>query len=57
MKELTGKQVVKRLIIWLVLALILFIAGIFVGYIVVGKGNWHDLFDPQTWYHVIQFWQ
>lgn len=57
MKELTGKQVVKRLIIWLVLALILFIAGIFVGYIVVGKGNWHDLFDLQTWYHVIQFWQ
>lgn len=57
MKELTGKQVAKRLFLYLFIAILVFIAGICVGYLFIGHGSWKTLLDSATWHHLVQFFE
>lgn len=54
MRELTKKQIVKRVILWMIAALVIFIIGIVVGYVTIGHGQWNDLIQPSTWKHVFR---
>jgi len=46
---------VMRVLIFLVLALILFSAGLMVGYGVIGDGEPLLVFDKQTWEHIMNY--
>lgn len=54
MNEWTTKQVFKRIILWLLLAMVIFAIGIVIGYVVVGHGKWTDLIHLSTWQHMFQ---
>jgi hypothetical protein len=44
-----------RVLIFLLLAIILFSAGLMVGYGVLGDGNPKLVFEKQTWEHILNF--
>lgn len=44
-----------RVLIFLLLAIILFSAGLMVGYGVIGDGNPKLVFEKQTWEHILNF--
>ncbi|CZQ81508.1 dna-directed rna polymerase subunit beta/epua [Trichococcus palustris] len=44
-----------RVLIFLLLASILFSAGLMVGYGVLGDGNPKLVFEKQTWEHILNF--
>lgn len=46
---------VMRVLIFLVLALILFSAGLMVGYGVIGDGEPILVFEKQTWEHIMNY--
>ena len=52
------KRVLSQLslvILTLVVLAILFFVGIYLGYVVVGKGDSSEAFKPATWQHILDF--
>lgn len=46
---------VSLVILTLIVLAILFFVGIYIGYVVVGKGNGSDAFSSSTWQHILDF--
>lgn len=56
--ESVTKHVLMQLIIILlaiIVLAVLFFVGIFIGYVILGKGQSSDAFNPDTWNHILDF--
>lgn len=49
-----SKQLLKILFV-ILLAILLLLAGLIIGYSVVGKGDLFGIFSPKTWSHITDF--
>lgn len=58
LKESTLMNVLKtigKIIFFLILVIIFFLFGLFIGYAVVGDGNFWEALNRDTWQHIIDF--
>ncbi|WP_326717757.1 DNA-directed RNA polymerase subunit beta [Vagococcus jeotgali] len=52
------KKVLSQLFLVILVVLVLlalFFAGLFVGYVYFGKGSSNEVFNQETWQHIIEF--
>ena len=50
---LTVLRVVWRIVLFLLLVLLFFVIGLVIGYSVIGKGNFWEVLNRDTWQHII----
>lgn len=58
LKDSTFLNVLKaiaKILFYLVLVVLFFLAGIFIGYAVIGDGNFWEALNRDTWQHIIDF--
>lgn len=58
LKDSTVLNVLKaiaKILFYLVLVILFFLAGIFIGYAVIGDGNFWEALNRDTWQHIIDF--
>lgn len=58
LKDSTLLNVIKtifKILLYLVLVILFFIVGIFIGYAVIGDGNFWEALNRDTWQHIIDF--
>ncbi|EFR30972.1 DNA-directed RNA polymerase subunit beta [Eremococcus coleocola] len=48
-------KTIFKLLIFLLLVCLVFIIGIFVGYILLGGGSIWEVFNQDTWFHIFNF--
>ncbi|MCW6674509.1 DNA-directed RNA polymerase subunit beta [Aerococcaceae bacterium NML171108] len=44
-----------KIIIFLILLVLFFVVGLFIGYSVLGNGNFWEVLNRDTWQHIIDF--
>ncbi|MGX7109325.1 DNA-directed RNA polymerase subunit beta [Facklamia miroungae] len=52
------KQIMKgifKLLLFIILLVIIFIVGLIIGYAVLGDGNYWEVFNQDTWLHLLTF--
>lgn len=56
-ESLTSKVLknVLKIIIFLILFVLFFIVGLFIGYSVLGDGNFWEVLNQDTWQHILDF--
>lgn len=52
---LRGLKLVLKVIVFLLLVLICFIIGLFIGYSIIGDGNYWEVLNQETWQHIVDF--
>ena len=50
-----GMKLLLKILIFLVLLLVLFIVGLFIGYVLIGDGNFWEVLNFKTWQHIVDF--
>ncbi|MGO4938662.1 DNA-directed RNA polymerase subunit beta [Fundicoccus sp. Sow4_D5] len=48
-------KTIAKILFYLVLVILFFLAGIFIGYAVIGDGNFWEALNRDTWQHIIDF--
>lgn len=48
-------KIMGKLIFFLILVILFFLLGLFIGYAVVGDGNFWEALNRDTWQHIIDF--
>ncbi len=49
-------KVILLVLLSIIALIALFIIGVVVGFSTIGKGDWHLVFQWETWQHIIDFW-
>lgn len=49
-----GKALLK-FILFILLISLFFVAGLIIGYAVLGEGNYWEVFNQDTWLHILDF--
>lgn len=44
-----------KVVIFLLFVILFFIIGLFIGYAVIGDGNYWEVLNQDTWQHIIDF--
>jgi len=58
LKDSTSLNVIKatgKILFYIMLVILFFLAGIFIGYAVIGDGNFWEALNRDTWQHIIDF--
>ena len=50
---LAAWRVIWRVLLFLLLLLLFFIIGLVIGYAVIGKGNFWEVLNQDTWKHIL----
>lgn len=48
-------KTIAKILFYLVLVVLFFLAGIFIGYALIGDGNFWEALNRDTWQHIIDF--
>lgn len=49
-------KIILAIVIAIIVFIALFIIGVVVGFSTIGKGDWHLVFQWDTWQHIFDFW-
>ncbi|MGY4104786.1 DNA-directed RNA polymerase subunit beta [Ignavigranum ruoffiae] len=52
---LRGLKVLVKFLVFLLLVILCFIIGLFIGYSVIGGGPYWEVLNQETWQHIINF--
>lgn len=58
LKDSTSLNVIKaigKILFYIMLVIFFFLAGIFIGYAVIGDGNFWEALNRDTWQHIVDF--
>ncbi|MRJ46766.1 DNA-directed RNA polymerase subunit beta [Fundicoccus ignavus] len=58
LKDSTSLNVIKaigKILFYIILVILFFLAGIFIGYAVIGDGNFWEALNRDTWQHIVDF--
>lgn len=50
-------KIAFKVILFLIAVVLFFIIGLFIGYSLIGKGNFWEVLNRDTWQHIINFIQ
>ena len=50
-----GLKIIIRLLLFIVLVILFFIIGLFIGYALLGGGNYWEVLNQETWQHIVNF--
>lgn len=48
-------QILLKIIVFIFLLVLFFVIGLFIGYVVVGDGNFWEVLNRDTWQHIFDF--
>ncbi|MDO4432827.1 MAG: DNA-directed RNA polymerase subunit beta [Aerococcaceae bacterium] len=48
-------KTIFKVVLFLILLVIFFIIGLFIGYSVLGNGNFWEVLNQDTWQHIVDF--
>lgn len=52
---ITALKVILKVIVFLLLVILFLVIGLFIGYCVLGDGNYWEVLNRDTWLHIIEF--
>lgn len=52
---LTVAKTLFKIIVFLLFIVLFFVVGLFIGYSIVGDGNYWEVLNQDTWQHIIDF--
>ncbi|MBZ6526691.1 DNA-directed RNA polymerase subunit beta [Aerococcaceae bacterium DSM 111021] len=52
---LTVLKTLGKIILFLLFVILFFVLGLFVGYSIVGDGNYWEVLNQDTWQHILDF--
>lgn len=50
-----GMMLLFKILLFLVLLIVFFVIGLFIGYVLVGGGNFWEVLNQDTWQHIVNF--
>lgn len=50
-----GMSLVFKCLLFIVLLIVFLVIGLFIGYVLIGGGNFWEVLNQDTWQHIINF--
>lgn len=50
-----GMMLIFKVLLYVVLLILFLVIGLFIGYVVIGGGNFWEVLNQDTWQHIINF--
>lgn len=50
-----GMMLIFKVLLYVVLLILFLVIGLFIGYVLIGGGNFWEVLNQDTWQHIINF--